>query len=389
MAAIPAVAPPMPRSPRKILVIAVPVLGDVLLSTPLISGLRKRWPEADIDVLTRVGGRGVIEGNPDVTAVIELPAKPSAGMLLGFFSRRLRRYDRVFSIGANDRAVTYSLLLGRHRSALVDEAHRNRRLKERLCQRTTPVEATRLHTIVRNLKLLPDDDSNARAVDVTLPDDPGADRQIEGLLGENWQSLPYAVVHPNSAVALKRWHRSGWLEVIRHLRANGLRVLVSGGPDEEDRRYVEDELRLSESGAELLVGRLSLAGIARLLSGCQVYVGVDTLVSHMAAAAGAPTVALFGPVSPLTWGPWPKGVAAVGSPWRKHGSQRCGNVYIVQGMACDAPCGRSSCEQPRNATSLCLDELAPNAVVTAIDRMLEATTPDVPARNAARRIAAG
>lgn len=379
----------MDRSPRKILVIAVPVLGDVLLSTPLISGLRRRWPEADIDVLTLPGGRGVLEGNADVNEAIEIAGKPSAGMLLSFFARRLRRYDRVFSIGANDRAVAYSLLLGRHRSALVDEAHRNRRLKERVCQRTTPVEATRLHTIVRNLKLLPDDDGDAHPVDVTLPEDPEADRKIARVLGENWQSLPYAVVHPNSALALKRWHRHGWFDVIRHLRARGLRVLVSGGPGAEDRRYIGDELGLAASGAELLVGRLSLAGVARLLSGCRVYVGVDTLVSHMAAAAGAPTVALFGPVSPLTWGPWPRGVEAAESPWRKHGSQRCGNVHIVRGMSCDAPCGRSRCERPRNGTSLCLDELCSEAVVEAIDRMLEATTPDAPARNAARKTDVG
>lgn len=375
----------MSRSPQKVLVIAVPVLGDVLLSTPLISGLKRRWPDADVDVLARTGGRGVLEGNPEVSEVIELPAKPSAGTLLRLLGRRLRRYDRVFSIGANDRALAYSLLLGRHRSSLVDENHGNRRLKERLCQRTVPVERERLHTIVRNLRLLPNGDGHP--VDITLPEDPEAERRIAAVLGEGWESPPYAVVHPNSAVALKRWHRHGWLAVIEHLKSQGLRVLVSGGPGDEDRRYIGDELRLDASGAESLVGRLSLACIARLLSTARVYVGVDTMVSHMAAAAGAPTVALFGPVKPLTWGPWPQGVVAAESPWQTHGSQRSGNVHIVQGMDCGAPCGRARCERPRNGTSLCLDELGADEVIAAIDRLL--STPDAPATSVTRRTDAG
>ena len=386
----------MSRSPRKVLVIAVPVLGDVLLSTPLISGLKRRWPDADVDVLARTGGRGVLEGNPDVSEVIELPGKPSAGTLLRLLGRRFRRYERVFSIGANDRALAYSLLLGRHRSSLVDEEHRNRRLKERLCHRTVPVERERLHTIVRNLRLLPDGGSGRPPTDVTLPEDAGADGRIAAVLGEEWQTLPYAVVHPNSAVALKRWHRPGWLTIIEHLKSRGLRVLVSGGPGDEDRRYIEDELGLGASGAELLVGKLSLACIARLLSTARVYVGVDTMVSHMAAAAGAPTVAVFGPVKPLTWGPWPKGVDAAQSPWRTHGSQRCGNVHIVQGTDCGAPCGRARCERPRNGTSLCLDELGAEAVVAATDRMLAAepaaaagSTPGAPATTVARKTDAG
>ena len=363
----------MLRRRQNFLVIAVPVLGDVLLSTPLIRGIRRYWVDADIDVLTRPGGRGVLEGNRDVREVIELPGKPSATMLLRALAGRFRRYDRVFSISASDRALAYSLLLGRHRSSLVDEDRGNRRLKQRLAERTATVERGRLHTIVRNLQLLPDGAAGRYATDVLLPENPETDRRIASLLGDSWRAQPYAVVHPNSALTLKRWHRAGWLAVVEHLRASGLRVLVSGGPGDEDRRYVAEDLGLDRPGAESLVGKLSLAGVARLLASCQVYVGVDTLVSHMAAAAGAPTVALFGPVSPLTWGPWPKGVEAAESPWQKRGSQRHGNVYIVQSASCEAPCGgRSRCERVRDGASPCLLELGPDAVIAAIDSMLEA-----------------
>ncbi len=358
----------MTRRTPKILVIALPVLGDVLLSTPLISAIRRAWPRAAIDVLTRPGGGEILEGNPDVSEVIELPRKPRAGALLRFLLGHFRRYDQVFSNSASDRALVYGLVLGRRASSLVVDGHRNRRLKERLYRRTVLIDYSRNHTIVQNLMLLPEE--HRRRPEVTLPTRSDSAQRLSAVLGEAWRRAPYAVVHPNSAVALKRWHRPGWLDVVGHLQNRGLRVLVSGGPGDAERRYAEDELGLADTGAESLVGRLSLADVAYLLAGCHVYVGVDTVVTHMAAAAGAPTIALFGPANAVNWGPWPEGIDAAESPWEEHGSQQCGNVHIVQGPSCGVGCGRSRCERSARGTGLCLDDLRSDAVITAVDRML-------------------
>ena len=60
----------MARDYAKILVLARPSIGDVLLSTPLISALRARWPAAALDVLVYAGQEGILEGNPDVDEVL-------------------------------------------------------------------------------------------------------------------------------------------------------------------------------------------------------------------------------------------------------------------------------------------------------------------------------
>ena len=82
-------------------------------------------------------------------------------------------------------------------------------------------------------------------------------------------------------------------------------------------------------------GRLTLGASACLVGGARVYVGPDTALTHVAAALGVPTVALFGPTDPVKWGPWPRGHPSGTNPWRRYGSQRSGNVTLLQGVA---PC---------------------------------------------------
>ena len=61
----------MSANPKKILVIAIPAAGDVLLATPLLSALRDAYPDAELDVLVRRGCAGILEGNEVVDRVIE------------------------------------------------------------------------------------------------------------------------------------------------------------------------------------------------------------------------------------------------------------------------------------------------------------------------------
>jgi heptosyltransferase-3 len=114
-----------------------------------------------------------------------------------------------------------------------------------------------------------------------------------------------------------------------------------------------------------------LPSLGYLLSRAALYVGTDTAVSHMAAAVGAPTIVLFGPSNPVKWGPWPKDFpATVPSPWRTHGSQRQGNVFLVQGEADCVPCLHEGCDRHINSLSDCLQKLPVSRVIRAAEVML-------------------
>jgi heptosyltransferase-3 len=91
----------------------------------------------------------------------------------------------------------------------------------------------------------------------------------------------------------------------------------------------------------------------------------------MAAAAGTPTVVLFGPSNPVKWGPWPKDFApTTPSPWRKNGSQRQGNVFLLQGEGECVPCLGEGCDRHVNSLSECLQLLPVRRVIQAAETML-------------------
>jgi len=110
-------------------------------------------------------------------------------------------------------------------------------------------------------------------------------------------------------------------------------------------------------------------GNAALLAGAQIYIGSDTSITHLAAAAGCPTVALFGPTDPRVWGPWP--VGGMDTPWQASGTvQNRGNVWIVQNPLPCLPCAFEGCERHIASESICLQELQSEQVLAAADQAL-------------------
>jgi heptosyltransferase-3 len=105
------------------------------------------------------------------------------------------------------------------------------------------------------------------------------------------------------------------------------------------------------------------------LAGAAVYIGVDTSMSHLAAAAGCPTVALYGPTSPRLIGPWP--VGGLAEPWAPSGTiQQRGNVQVVQNPLPCLPCEKLGCAGHLDSYARCLDELSVRQVLQAVDRAL-------------------
>lgn len=335
---------------NRILIIAVPGFGDVLLCTPLIRAVRTNWPDAELHVMLRHAAASILEGNTDVDDVIGMA--PRAGFLevSRLLLPRFRNYDLIISNSTSDRTTFYSVMLGRRRVSMVPS--QGKQWKRRLSHAHVEVDEQRWH-IMERTRLL----GEAVGIDVghgvINPVSPDSSDVIAEYLGEDWQHQPYAVIHASASLPDKRWHRAGWHSVVEHLHRSGLRVIVTGGPGDAERRYLVDELGLADSRTTCLIGCLRLCDIGELLAGAKLYVGIDTLVSHMAAAAATPVVVLFGPTNPVKWAPWPFGHDAVVSPYSGRASQRVGNVYLV----CD--------------TSASLDRLTEAEVLDAVGTMLE------------------
>jgi len=179
---------------------------------------------------------------------------------------------------------------------------------------------------------------------------------------------PFAVLHPYPKFNYKMWNEANWIELTQALQDKGWQVLLTGGPNAVEKSYCA---HIAEaSGASSLAGQLSLGQTSTLLRQARLFVGPDTAVTHMAAATGIPTIALFGPTNPVKWGPWPADWSRLESPWQHVGSARQGNVYLLQGVADCVPCHLEGCEQNEASFSRCLQEIQTNRVLEAVASLL-------------------
>jgi heptosyltransferase-3 len=166
----------------------------------------------------------------------------------------------------------------------------------------------------------------------------------------------------------KRWTVDGWRTVAMGLLARGLRVVATGGPGAEERAFL-DHVFGPLPNVERRDGQFSWPQLARLLTGARLFVGPDTSVTHLAAAAGCPTIALFGPTDPRLWGPVPAG--GLDPMWEATGTiQRRDNVWLVQHPLPCLPCQNEGCDRHIASFSKCLDELQPAQVLEAADAAL-------------------
>jgi lipopolysaccharide heptosyltransferase III len=344
--------PTLPPRPR-ILVVALRRLGDVLLTTPLIRSIRRAWPDATLDVLAFADTAGILDGNPDVDRVVAMPARPSLTQSVALAARLFKRYHLAVSTQSGDRPTFFALLAGRDH---VGPVWPGERAKRWLLGRSVPA-GEGAHRVEEMLRLA-DALGIARVAEVVCPD--GA------LAPEHAIAGPYAVVHAAPKFRYKQWTRDGWRALAQALADRGLAVAATGGPD--DRAYL-DEVWRDVPNVRRFDSLLPWPELAALLVGARLYVGPDTSVTHLAAASGCPTVALFGPTDPRLWGPWP--AHGLPTPWAAAGTiQHRRNVWLVQNPLPCLPCQQEGCDRRLASRAQCLDELTPRQVLAAVDQAL-------------------
>jgi heptosyltransferase III len=348
----------LPSEPR-VLVIALRRLGDVLLTTPLIRSVKQAFPTSAIDALVFAGTEGILSGNPDLANVIAVPERPSLRESLALLKRIGRRYDLALSTQTGDRPTAVACLAGR--------------------QSAGPIEARGFSAIIKRVALSRSyltDRAQHRIVDLSrlaeLLNIP-VSAEIVCPQGQVRSDLlptqPYAVLHAEPKYRIRRWTESGWRALARGLADRGLVVAATGGSSPAEKDYLDRLWGGPEPAVVRLDGALRWPELTELLRNAAVYVGPDTSVTHLAAGAGAPTVALYGPASPSLIGPWP--VGGLQAPWARSGRvQRRGNVWVVQNPLPCMPCDKLGCEGHLESYSRCLDELPVQQVLGAVDQAL-------------------
>jgi heptosyltransferase III len=339
------------RPPRRILVIQMRRIGDVLLTTPVLESLRHAFPKATISMLVFAETANVLKGVSSVDEVMSISSRPSAVEQLHLLTKIFQSFDIALCPSTSDRPLIFARLAARRSFAF------HRKGWGWMFTATAPFDDLHTHTVSQNLRLIQLMGIEPKAL-VRAPWEP--------LSTKHRPAKPYVVIHPFPKFEYKKWQVEHWQVLIDAITRAGLEVIISGGHESDEIRHNQ---RLA--GAVDLSGCLSLAELSSLVSEARAYVGPDTATTHMAASLGTPTVALFGPSNPVKWGPWPAGDAADAlafdqSPWCMRGSQHVGNVILLQGPGDCVPCRLEGCDRHVGSKSKCLDMLEPNSVLQAL-----------------------
>jgi heptosyltransferase-3 len=348
----------LPARPR-VLVIVMRRLGDVLLTTALVRTLRQGLRQPAIDMLVFRGTEGILTGNPDIDEVLTLPQQASLRQFFALIRRLRRRYDLSISTQSGDRPTVLAYLAGRARIGFVPVDGPGAWWKRRAL----------------DVAIAPDHDNHRVPELLRLVEPLGLAYRRELVCPTAPSIAPaistdrYAVLHANPMYRFRRWNDEGWRALAHALIERGLTVVASGGPDAAERSYLDRLWSTVDVPVQRVDGRLDWPQLASLLGRAAVYVGPDTSMTHLAAASGCPTVAIYGPASPHRIGPWP--VGGFKEPWAPSGHiQRRGNVWVVQNPLPCLPCEALGCERHYDSNSACLDELSVDQVLNAVDQAL-------------------
>ena len=301
-------------NPQRIVLVLPCCIGDVLMATATLAALRRAWPAAYIAWAVGGAARAVINDHNMLDATLECDPLPQRS------PRQLLRLARQLRVGRFDLAVslTRSPLLGLAvrmsgipLRAGLDSGGRGLGYNLRVPLDPAQVrhEAEIYLDVARALGLdVSGCQANMPAREALWP---GLRQRLlaAGIDPERFALLlPAGGSNPGMTLAQKRWPPQHYAQLARQLETD---IVLVGGP--------EDSPILAAVGERLggqalsLAGELSFAGIALLARRARVAVGNDSGLTHLAAAAGARTVAIFGPSDPRRYAPFSPNVLAL---WR-------------------------------------------------------------------------
>lgn len=271
---------------KKILVISLSNIGDVVLTFPVIDILKENFPRARLDVVVGPKAQGLLRGNPHIERVWVFD-KRQTGRASWYWLMTLRRERFDLVVDLRNSAVPF-FIGPRQRTSFFLKRDPAIHMRQQHLNRLRSVYPFAREAAQRQALYVPLDD--ARAVSVIL---------------QNAALRPghYFVIAPGAADESKRWTPVGFAQVAEYLWERYAIPVVFVG-DHQDSQVVALIIKELKATAVDLSGQLNLVQLAQLLQGARLVISNDSAPMHLASYADVPVVALFGPTDPVRYGPW-------------------------------------------------------------------------------------
>lgn len=369
---------------KRILIIKLRHIGDVLLTVPTIRALKENFPDANISALVNKRTEEMLCDNPLLDEIIVydrnikgLPISQKIKGEINFISGlKKREFDLVVDLTSGDRPALLSYLSGA-RYRIGNNPMGKGFLGKRLAYtHLSNVDQKRRHTVEYNLDTVREFgiDTKDKTVDFYFNNED--EQYIDNFLKENSVSKNNILVHvhPTSRWLFKTWNDKSMAEIIDYLQIKKkTRVIVTSSPEKKELDKAKKILKLCKSKPLELIGKTSLKQLGALSKRTNLFFGVDSAPMHIAAAVDTPVIALFGPSGAFHWGPWDNNYKGQGSrvwgqekPYSKQsGLQTFGKHTVIQKDWDCIPCGKDGCEGTK--ISRCLEEISVESVIKILD----------------------
>jgi len=306
------------RSPR-ILFIRLSAVGDVINTLPALEALRRGLPDAFIGYVVEDRAHDLITKHPSVNRVHLYKRKRWARYLhqpihwwsileeFGGFLHEIRRenYTVALDFQGNLKGALHGLLSGARRRIGFSRGHCKENNYFFNNEHVTPPGATeKINRVDKFLSLV-----GALGVPLTspgyrLPETVEGRARVDAFLAGSGLKN-YAAIHPGTSDfgALKRWMPERFAALAERIgRETPLKPAITWGPGEKP--LAEEIVAGSKGQAILAIETKNILDLAELIRSAKLYVGCDSGPLHLSSAVGTPSVALFGPKDPRTYGPY-------------------------------------------------------------------------------------
>jgi ADP-heptose:LPS heptosyltransferase len=343
---------------RRILVFRIGNIGDILVTLPALDGIRTRFPDAHIALLTSPGR----QGTPGAEHI--LPPRKWFDELIVYHAPDVRSWKGRLRLLRRLREGRFDLFieLSNQQSRPLDELRNLIVARMAGCRSAVGFEVSQHALFLREQALhLPQVRESVRIYrsiatklsldsyrEARLPVSESSRNQIAGLLLRHGitDKECYVVMHAGAKRQTNQWPREWYAYVADEvIRRWGTRVVLTGSPSELS--LVEHIIKLMHESSTVLCGQIDLPRMAALLERSSLYIGNDTGPMHLAATVGTPTVSIFSARDfPERW--YPAGL---------------GHSVLRRDVPC-SPCFKEVCDQDL----ICLKGIQPDDVLAEVER---------------------
>lgn len=330
---------PLPETPRRVLAIAPNWVGDVVMCTPALRALARRYPDAELCVAGLASGCATLAGLPFIQRFVPLPAKSGIAELFRNARASGARPDLALIFPHSFRAATFAWLSGARTRIGYDRGGRRALLTDAVPPHRENGEITPIYMVDEYLGLAraagAEDDGIGPGLAVSAEDLAAVRSQLP-------EGRPVVAMAPGAAFGpSKCWPAERFAAVADALaeRKNAAVLLLTGPGEEQTRADVLAATRhpmLDVQGSTPSLGKLKAA-----ISLSDLVIGNDSAPRHMAVAFKRPVLCIMGPTSPrYTAGPYETGAI----------------------LRVDVPCG--PCQRPICTTDhRCMTQITPEMLV--------------------------